>query len=689
MNIKEIVNQEALALQAVFSSVSRGDDTVRSMLQTCLDAESSLPQELEKIRSIPTDSDLDRLVADFYYDLTNWQVTHAAKIARKRLDYLDYLSETGSYKQEMDKCRKDTVHWFKYWAWTYDPRSDSPIQDFPFDPFEYQSNLINWLERQVFLYRKGGVVEKSRDMGASWVICDWNVKQFLFNPGYSALIGSRKEDYVDKKGDMGTLFEKCRYQLRLLPLWMLPDGFDPLDDKSMPFMKLVNPKNKAMLVGESSNPNYGRGGRFTATFQDEFAFFPSGGTEAYASLSQSARSNFFISTPNGKQNKFAELRFSGSYPVFTIHWKQHPWKDDRWLQIERTKMNSAEIAQEIELDYEASLSGRIFSEWDEKYHVITWGEFVQFFGKMATDDNGLPCIPKHWQLGRALDWGTTLEHPTAAVWCSVPSEIDPLNNCVFVYREMVLPIKGKEEPITPRRIGDKIYELQKPWENSQSNSKFSISIMSHEASSELDAFQLDMPPSRKLAFSKWTPSMTDGIGVLQNYLQLDPNVPHPFRPHLDGEKHKGSPKIFFIVDDNQGDLIYDDLGRCLVTGAVDDNGLWRLRAEIPAYHYPKTATGVEQNKPYPLFNDAIDALRKLASHWFPPPSPATAKQLLERRLPENLRESTILNPESHLSRDTMAQRWLTRQVYIREHDLDVLDSPSHWRDRLYQGKKDY
>jgi hypothetical protein len=681
LTLDDIILEEALAAGASLASKNqRSFDQIKEALQASIDAEKKIPQELERLRAIPIETGLDAVIVGYYTDLIQWQVKQAATAARVRMQHFDHLAITGKYKAELERAASDTLYWFKYYAFTNDPRPDSPVQDFPFIPFEYQREFIIWLERQVFLYRKGGVIEKSRDMGASWMVVCWNVKQWLFTPGYTALLGSRKEDYVDKRGDMGSLFEKIRYQVRFLPEYMLPKGFDPTAKDAMPFMKLVNPANKAVLVGESSNPDYGRGGRFTATFEDEFAFFPSGGDEAFSALSQSSRSNFFISTPNGKNNRFYLLRFSNNYPVFTIHWRLHPWKDDRWYEIESSKMTVSERAQEIDLDYEASLSGRIFSEWDEKYHVITWGEFAKFFGASAIGNDKKPRIPRHWYLGRGMDWGTTLDHPTAVIWVARPGAGEPLSDCVFVYRELVRPLPGKEEPITPLRIGKQIFYLQAPYSE---ESRFTMSIMSHEATSEMNALQLDMPTGMRLSFSKWEPNMTDGIGVLQNYLQIDPRRKHPFRPFLE----KGSPRIFFIASDDQGELIPNDFGGYHVKPATDDGGLARLRAEIPAYHYPKNASGEERNKPYPFFNDAIDALRKLAANWFPPVAEKSGLELLEEKLPQNLKTSAfkeIVDP------DEMAMRWLSRQVYMKQNDLDYSDSPGkHWRDRLYEETKIY
>ena len=60
-----------------------------------------------------------------------------------------------------------------------------------------------------------------------WIVVTIFLWFWLFKgPGNDFLIGSRKEEYVDKHGVMSALFPKMRYQLSRLPGWMLPIGFD-------------------------------------------------------------------------------------------------------------------------------------------------------------------------------------------------------------------------------------------------------------------------------------------------------------------------------------------------------------------------------------------------------------------------------------------------------------------------------
>ncbi len=190
-----------------------------------------------------------------------------------------------------------------------DPREDSPLSVMPFDPFPFQENYLRWLEELVFGKKTSGLVEKSRDMGATVAALNWCIKHWLFRPQFSAMLASATEDLVDSKKDPDTLFEKVRFQLRLTPSWILPRGFDLSRD--MPYMNIANPENGAVITGTAPTANAGRQRRRTFVLADEYAAWPFAGYPQHTALSQTTRSMVKLSTPQGKHNKFAEERHGG------------------------------------------------------------------------------------------------------------------------------------------------------------------------------------------------------------------------------------------------------------------------------------------------------------------------------------------------------------------------------------------
>lgn len=69
---------------------------------------------------------------------------------------------------------------------------------------------------------------------------------FLFR-GWSGLIGSYKEDYVDTQGNMDSSFERLRYMIERLPSWMVPD------DIVSKYMSISSKKLGAEIAGDSGD----------------------------------------------------------------------------------------------------------------------------------------------------------------------------------------------------------------------------------------------------------------------------------------------------------------------------------------------------------------------------------------------------------------------------------------------------
>jgi len=258
---------------------------------------------------------------------------------------------------ERERCAADIAYWCDRYVQTYDPRLRNP--QIPFRLFPRQAEFLRWVaERRAS--DEGGLVEKSRDSGLTWLCCVYAVHAWLFGGQVSIGFGSRKLELVDKIGDPDSILEKCRIILRNLPAWMLPPGFSV--GKHAGYCKIVNTATKATITGEGGD-NIGRGGRKAVYFVDEAAFIERPHL-VDAALSHTTRCRIDVSTPNGNGNAFFKKRFSGRVPVFTFHWRDDPRKDEAWYQKQKLESDPVVLAQEVDIDYSASVEGIcIPAEW--------------------------------------------------------------------------------------------------------------------------------------------------------------------------------------------------------------------------------------------------------------------------------------------------------------------------------------
>lgn len=260
----------------------------------------------------------------------------------------------------------------EHWCDTYDPRNAGTINPthMPFLLFPRQRDFITFLY-QCYLLENDGLVEKCRDVGATWLCTAFSVWAWLFHGGVAIGWGSRKMEYVDKLGDPDSIFEKMRMLIRGLPLFILPKGFSESDN--MPFMRIVNPESGATITGESGD-NIGRGGRKKIFFKDESAHYERP-EKIEAALGDNTRVQIDISSVNGTGNVFHKRRKAGEVwnpfvpmntkttSVFIFDWRDHPHKTPEWHEARRilyaNRGLSHIFAQEVDRDYAASKVGVI------------------------------------------------------------------------------------------------------------------------------------------------------------------------------------------------------------------------------------------------------------------------------------------------------------------------------------------
>ena len=268
------------------------------------------------------------------------------------------------------------VAFINHWLDTYDPRNagrTTPAK-MPFILFQRQAELVDFT-LALIAGEENGLMEKARDMGATWVCSAISVWLWRFYPGAAIGWGSRKEQLVDRIGDPDSIFEKMRMLIRSMPREFWPKGFNETDH--MTYMRIVNPETGATITGEAGD-NIGRGGRKLVYFKDESAHYERP-EKIEAALADNTRVQVDISSVNGIGNVFHRRREGGveweSGPaiegvtnVFVMDWRDHPTKDDAWYLARKKKAEADGLAhvfaQEVDRNYAASVDGVIIpAEW--------------------------------------------------------------------------------------------------------------------------------------------------------------------------------------------------------------------------------------------------------------------------------------------------------------------------------------
>jgi len=309
----------------------------------------------------------------------------------REIDYVDVFKSRQDQIRLMRVDRGMTIGAFEYYrsksvdfvidfGTTYDPRNagrKDKIATLPFILFKRQCELIEFFE-WCRINESEGVVEKSRDQGATWVAVAYAVWLWIYVPGATIGFGSRKEQLIDRLGDSDTIFEKIRMFIRYLPEEFVPRGY--VEKVHATYMRIINPVTGNSITGEAGD-NIGRGGRKLIYFVDEAAFLDRP-EKIEASLSENTRVKIYISSVNGLGNIFHRKRhcgfdwqsksdeFTGLPAVFVMDWRDNPLKTQEWYDQTRDKFFSQGLEHifesEVNRNYGASVERTLIKrEWIE------------------------------------------------------------------------------------------------------------------------------------------------------------------------------------------------------------------------------------------------------------------------------------------------------------------------------------
>lgn len=255
-----------------------------------------------------------------------------------------------------EAAARDPLFFINAFGWTYDPRRQDSTK-LPFLLYPFQEDAILEIIDAIGDYDL--LVEKSRDMGASWLCIAAIAWCWLFRSGQSFLFVSRVEDYVDKPGNPKALFWKFDYLIENLPPWLRPAGYNPEFHRSR--LHVVNPENGSVIDGESTTGNVARGDRRTAILLDEFAAVEQG-NKVLTATRDATNCRLFNSTPAGTNNAFYEIRQT-SIKKLRLHWSQHPHKSAGLYTTDGQGNLKVLDAAGYPEGYEPILDGKLRSPW--------------------------------------------------------------------------------------------------------------------------------------------------------------------------------------------------------------------------------------------------------------------------------------------------------------------------------------
>jgi len=264
-------------------------------------------------------------------------------------------------RQLRQRCRDDILYYVNAWVWQYNPQKKRHEVG-PFLTWDFQDRAF----REILDCIETGrdlVIEKSREMGASWmclIVMEW---LWHFHPYKKFLCISRNADAVDCD-DPDSLFWKIDFIHKHLPPWLMPKGWDAR--KHRKGMYYGNPENGSTITGQASTGKAGVGGRATAMFVDEFSQI----REDYEVLHRTADTTacrIFNFTHTDVSNAAAELSRRVDMRKLRLHWCDHPDKNPGLYRYNTDSGKVDVLDKHYDFGaYDFQMDGKLRSPWYDR-----------------------------------------------------------------------------------------------------------------------------------------------------------------------------------------------------------------------------------------------------------------------------------------------------------------------------------
>jgi hypothetical protein len=211
-------------------------------------------------------------------------------------------------------CARDPLFYINTFVWIFEPRTPARL---PFITYRFQDRSLETLFETIGV--EDMVIEKSRDMGASWMCITafewfWHFSEEM----YTFLLLSRKADLVEKRGDPKSLYWKLDFIHQHQPGWIKP----AIESRQM---HRSNTDSGSTIDGDSTTEFSGVADRRTAILLDEFSKMD-GQEVIFTGTRDATDSRIFNFTPQGSGNLAYEIANDPDRKKLTLHWSEHPLK---------------------------------------------------------------------------------------------------------------------------------------------------------------------------------------------------------------------------------------------------------------------------------------------------------------------------------------------------------------------------
>ena len=222
-----------------------------------------------------------------------------------------------------------------------------------YEAFEYQRRLIDSYHQHRF-----NVNLLPRQTGKTTTAAGYLLWYAMFMPDSTILIAAHKYTGAQE------IMNRIRYAYELCPDH-IRCGVTSYNKQSIEF------DNGSRIVAQTTTETTGRGMSLSMLYADEFAFVaPNIASEFWTSISPTLATGgkaIITSTPNSDEDQFAQIwheankRFdefgnqqetgkNGFFP-FKAHWTEHPERDEKWADIERSRIGEERFRREHECEF--------------------------------------------------------------------------------------------------------------------------------------------------------------------------------------------------------------------------------------------------------------------------------------------------------------------------------------------------